>query len=591
MKIMLLIMVVAFSVPLFGEGVTLGHDIFFHATRIEAIKQGLETGNFPVKLYGTFFNDYGCPYGFLYPDIFLYIPAAFRLMGFDMSFSYGLFLFLITLLTAALSFFSFNNLFRDINKGGKTELKTPYYIYGFAAAVLYTGALYRFVDLYVRAALGETIAMSFLPLALISFYLMLKREKNAWIFVVIGTTGILSSHLISSFLLFVSYVIMSLAFIKRLFSREVLKSLLKAVVFIALINLWFYFPFVDMYNSYDFYIKNEIKSAGNLSNFAWIDMIRVHFYVGILPITLLSAYLIFVLTKIVNKTVTHLDKIFLVCFLFCVVLVLFISPIAPWAVLDFVPILGEKLGIMQFSYRVTMFTCIFLSIALSIAICANKRFFIMTFIIPLAILYWMENIPWTVENTMVSICKVDKHSTLGDLAGFLKGTEIGDTPLVSFDIWNNPHLAPFPDYVHRDIRKTEFMTYLNISDPKYWEAIKNKTLVNLNPYEITPQNAVTNFSRMGLNLEFSTKTDVPTAIKLPLWYYPHCYIATCDGEEITVFETYKHRVTITAPKGEHKITVRPKLYTPYRNACIISAIGILFFIFLCNRELTKKEKV
>ena len=77
--VLALIAVLATVSSIFGVGER--DDIRFHLWRIEAIKYGLQNGIFPVRMYGLLLDNAGYASGIYYPDLFLYIPAVFRILG------------------------------------------------------------------------------------------------------------------------------------------------------------------------------------------------------------------------------------------------------------------------------------------------------------------------------------------------------------------------------------------------------------------------------------------------------------------------------------------------------------------------------
>ena len=94
------------SYPLFTDYLTQGHDMNFQLYRIEGIKDGLLSGQFPVRIHPTHANGYGYATPVLYPELFLYIPAVFRLMGMSVVGSFQLFLLLINTATAFIMYLS-----------------------------------------------------------------------------------------------------------------------------------------------------------------------------------------------------------------------------------------------------------------------------------------------------------------------------------------------------------------------------------------------------------------------------------------------------------------------------------------------------
>lgn len=576
------------SLPLCAGNLTCSWDIIFHINRIEAIKEGIEQGQIPVKIYGYVFNNYGYPSGVFYPDLFLYIPAIMRIIGFNAELSYNFFLFVITFFTAIISYYSFTKLFYYI----KNKI-FPNYVYSSIATILYTCGLYRLADLYIMGTIGEVTSMIFMPLALISFYLTLKGKKNYWIGIVIGITGILQSHILSSLMIFLFYVFMSIFFLKSFFDKTILKNIFKAVFFIIILNIWFYGQFISMYDSFDFYMKENLKGIENLRIYSWEELLYCHFFVGILPIVFLfyhAIYLIYQRLQNTNKIFDHKDKLFFILFAISLILILMTSPIAPLKAISNIPILGEKLGILQYTHRLFAYVTFFMSIALSIAICANKRIFLtITLIIIEIILIYAY--PVYSPSDFGKIIYANDKSMVSDRMIYLKGTVADNILISSLNLSDNPHSFLYFDYLYNDIKPEEFMRYSDQSKKEYWEAIQEKNMIILNDYDYSPHETIKNFSRNGLKLNFTTNAVVDTEIKLPLWYFPHSYKAECDGEPIPTFEVNNHRLAIITPKGNHNIKVYPALFTPYKNACIISFFGLIAFIVVSFRILRKKDTI
>ena len=154
--------------PLYTDYLTVGHDIPFHLLRIEGIAEGLRAGMFPVKVHPLWANGYGYAVGVLYGDILLYFPAVLRLLGFSVQAAYKIFLASINLATVVSSYFCFKRMFSSRKAG-------------LLGSLLYSASLYRLIDVYTRAAVGEYSAMLFFPLALCGFYLIfMESGSKSW---------------------------------------------------------------------------------------------------------------------------------------------------------------------------------------------------------------------------------------------------------------------------------------------------------------------------------------------------------------------------------------------------------------------------
>ncbi|MBP3721972.1 MAG: hypothetical protein J6I62_01790, partial [Selenomonadaceae bacterium] len=309
---------------------------------------------------------------------------------------------------------------------------------------------------------------------------------------------------------------------------------------------------------------------------------------GFFSMAVLLWYLIYSIVKSIKKqNITHLNKVFGVCVFFCLLLILSTSPVNPWDIVANIPILGDRLSFLQSSLRLNIFTAVFIAIALSVAICAKKNFLI--FALAIAIVNLLSVTPCFEKNSFLAFHKPEEFSLSNKLPQ-LEGTEADNIFLTSEDFVRNPlFFMQYSDYLNKDIPASDY-SYAYEEKTELLNAFKSKNWPKLDPNDITPKDAITNFSRAGLHLDFTANANEPTEIKLPLWFYPHSYGATSDGEEIPVFEASHHRLAVTIPAGEHNVKVFPKLHTPYRNACIISLFGLLaFIIWACIRAYRRKR--
>ena len=140
------------SLPLIFAGIdgTVYQDLLFHLSRIEGIKEGVLSGQFPVMMESVWMEGKGYPVSIFYGDILLYIPALLRIVGVPVVITYKIFVLLINLLTAFSACFCFKRIFK-------------YDISAYLGMFLYVLASYRLMDIFVRAAVGEYAAFIFFP--------------------------------------------------------------------------------------------------------------------------------------------------------------------------------------------------------------------------------------------------------------------------------------------------------------------------------------------------------------------------------------------------------------------------------------------
>lgn len=237
------------SIPLLTDYVLSGMDLIFHLTRIEGLKDGLLSGQFPVRIQPNWLYGHGYATSVFYGDTFLIIPALLRMIGFSVQTSYKLFLLVLNIATAGIAYASFRRIFRDD------------YV-GLLGSMLYTWAPYRFYDLYGRAALGETIALTFLPILCYGFYLVFtediggKSYRHLWILPTVGFSCIIQSHTLSCEMMGGMVVLLCLILWKKVFRRQTFAVLCKIVGATALVNAWFLVPLLEYMVKGDFVVKN-----------------------------------------------------------------------------------------------------------------------------------------------------------------------------------------------------------------------------------------------------------------------------------------------------------------------------------------------
>lgn len=235
-------------------------DLAFHLLRIEGLKDGLRSGQFPVKMQPNWLDGYGYPVSVYYGDLFLYIPAVLRLVGFPVQFAYSVFIFLMNLATAGIAYWCCVNITQDR-------------LASLVSTALYILVPYRLTDLYERNAFGETLALTFLPLIVYGMYQIFTQDCHAqhfqkrWIPLVIGFTGIIESHVLTCIMCAFFIIIDCIIHWKKVFERERFIVLAKTVIYTSLLNAGFIFPCItsmegiDITNPYRADIRIQDRGA------------------------------------------------------------------------------------------------------------------------------------------------------------------------------------------------------------------------------------------------------------------------------------------------------------------------------------------
>lgn len=260
------------SVPCMVDYNIWGDDWGFHLLRIEGLISGFQDGQFPVRIQGNWLRGYGYAVSVFYSDLFLLIPALFRIIGFTVSTSFRMFLIVINLATLVIAYQCFTRVLRNRWAGA-------------VSAILYCISSYRIHNIYMRAALGETLAMVFLPLIFYGLHRIFTGDhrqpeyRRSWLPLTLGLSGVIQSHVLTCEMLAFCILLLCLLMIRKLFIKEIFWELCKAAVMTLVLNLWYLVPFLDYY-------LNEKFNIGNLETMAFSQIQPW----GIFPAHLLFAF-------------------------------------------------------------------------------------------------------------------------------------------------------------------------------------------------------------------------------------------------------------------------------------------------------------
>lgn len=358
-------LVIFTSYPMFTNYLVYGHDLQAHLLRIEGVKDALREGHFLAEIYPENNNGYGL-LGFIYPNLFLRIPALLRLCDVSMVTAYHTLIVLINVATAI-------SMYCSVKSITKSKFSA---IFG---TVLYMLAPYRLCDLYIRSAIGEALAMIFLPLAIAGIYHILLGEKSKWYYLLIGLTGITQSHVLSCLLIGLVMIFLCVIFVKYLLlERRYLKLIMTLGTFV-LLNIWYIIPFMVYYSTplemvkienTDFYEESVFGAQLFMTN-AFCNLStkaeagigeEMSMSIGMIGWTALLIIMIYLICHKEREKVKYRQ---FVLSLFCIsIFMLFLSSSAcPWFKLSHYAFISDLLGIIQFTFR---FLCI-ASVCLSLA--------------------------------------------------------------------------------------------------------------------------------------------------------------------------------------------------------------------------------
>lgn len=237
------------SLPLMTDYILSSGDVGYHLMRIEGLKDGILSGQFPVRIAPKWVQDYGYADAVFYGQTLLLPAALFRMVGFTVTTSYRLFIFCVNLATAWLAYYCFRKIF------GRPSV-------GLLCSMLYTLSQYRLYKLYMRGSLGEVLGMMFLPLIAYGFWRIFTEDprsgtyRRCFLPLTVGMAGMIQTHMLTCELVGGFTVLLCILLWKKVFRREIFLALVKTVVCSGLLAAWFIVPFLDYMFTGDFVIHH-----------------------------------------------------------------------------------------------------------------------------------------------------------------------------------------------------------------------------------------------------------------------------------------------------------------------------------------------
>ncbi len=514
-----------------------GHDYIFHVARIEAVAEALKHGVFPVRIYVDSVQFWGAPVGIFYPGLFNYIPALLKLAGVPIEICYNIYIALIVYLGLFSSWYGFSLLARS----------KPI---GLLSSALYISSGYYLFDAYMRNALGELLALSFMPLAIACIINVINKNKvpiKIYLLSILSISVIIESHVLNSAFLslfFICYIAINYKSITLVKSKKICCL----IIILFILNATFIIPFLFFYKEVPLTVHfiNTFAQSGVklpiLFRFCilWNAWILIGLYIFILRKILGSKYYInYHRTQFRYYTSFFIMGIF---FLFAS------STIFPW---NYLTPLREIFKFMQFSWR-------FLGYAsLCLSICGGFGLYLILKKISLNIK--------TLGLVTTLICIIH----LLAFTYLTPTTYYGNWDMIEKRYWIREPFYSDEDYLYKGMdadllykQGNQYITEANISE---WQ--KELTNISFTYNSFTQESNIT----------------------LPLINYPG-YIATNqDDNEIPITENNNHMMVINLPKGSGTVNIH---YEPtlFKIADYISVIAFTLLIYSLY-WLNLKEKL
>ncbi|SJZ58271.1 YfhO family protein [Anaerorhabdus furcosa] len=553
-----------FVYPLFSKNLVIGHDTLFHLGRIEALKDAYVNFDFFPRLYyhQNFMFGYATP--LFYSDIFLILPALLRLMGLSLVFTYKLYLFICSFISVLCMFWA-----------SKKIVKNTYGPY--LSSLLYLFCTYRITDVYVRGALGEVMAMIFIPLVIYGMYNSIYEEKPKCMYLVIGFSGLLLVHNISFILFCIVYGIVLIINFKTLIKDKYrIAKICKAMLLSLGLLAFFLLPMFEQLRGGN-YAVNEFVKDSNISNytlyFEQLFTIRLNF--GLAGhefgreywmttntgpvIWILSVFYLFV-----RKDKTKESRFISILGFVGIGSMIFCLNIMPWSFFN------NFFSFIQFPWRLMIVACSLLSIVAAKSIDyfpqkKSKLIIIIIFLITTLIGIYQLSF----------VCEQDTK--------IFNNTEYD---LISDDSYSGKH-GIVTYYNQAELAAADYLPIKdNVNYREYGDYVKTN-----NPVQIE------NFSRQYNKIEFSIESsDASTFYILPLIYYKGYSVDVLDDHNklIKSISTYpddeSYLVSFNPGEYNQRITLRIQ-YEGTRIQFISYGItGVTLVYLIISAILNRKGK-
>lgn len=248
-----LVLSICYVIPLWKQGVVFsGDDLPYHVERLNELFENFKRGNLFPGFATYYFKKIGYPVNIFYPWITLIPFVCIRFIVKNPVSSIYLGISFYTFLTMLFTY----HLTMRISK---------HRLQSFVTSILYAFCAYRTIDAFARFALGEFIALTFIPLVFYGLYSVLFADYKDWYYLGIGLSFVALSHVLSTFIYSLTLLFIFLCsfyFIDQ--KKQRLISLIKSVVLFFLSSAIFIFPFLEQI-SFQTFSQPSIYRLSNYS--------------------------------------------------------------------------------------------------------------------------------------------------------------------------------------------------------------------------------------------------------------------------------------------------------------------------------------
>lgn len=525
----------------FDTKIVVSHDLTFHLNRFVGLVDAFNERQILPKIYP--YANYGFGYAtpLFYCDLFLYPFAILYHFGLSAVWCYKLCVLFYTSLANIFVYLIFN---KEINNR-KLSL---------FASFLYLTCNYHLMNIFVRGALGEILAMTFVPLVLYAIYRILLKHEDCFIFLGISFSLLVQSHLISSLLYGIFFFWMIIVFLimnRKDFSliKKTIITIVKGTVLALLLCAWYLLPMFEQMHSQTFWLSinsqfNSIKTTVQ----SVLDIFNNSSYkfkpsIG----TLLTVFSLgYILVK-KNKYITTIVVYSIMCYL----IILGILP-------------GAYLNVIQFYFR--LYIVIFpLAIIISIYVLKELKF--KSILIIISSVFLLSN----VAITNIKIINDGEFYLRNDA----KLSEINSITNFKYDL----------DYNHDELGGAEYLPYT-----EYKNYNNDSLAIKYIDYNEEFVDYIKDYKRDYSKIEFTCDNHEELELLLPLSYYKGYKVYEfIDNKWEPTKVTYSpitKEVLIFSKVGVHTYKVLYEGTIVQQISLMLSSITLIALVISQNKDRT-----
>lgn len=495
------------------------YDTAFHINRALSLESIFSS---PINF--ETFRSYGMQVNNFYPWLTLY-PLFLLIKFTNLAIGYNLFIYIVTLITL----FICHYVMYEITK---KHVTSSFF------AIIYTTSSFRSVEIFLRGAMGELLAMSILPLILLGFIKLYDSKKESWVMLAISMTLLIYTHVLSVAMTMVMIII---ALIIQFYRKKKIEifliiKLIKAAIVTLLLSLAFIGPMIeqtlyqDLNRPYVDILQKRAIYLGKEFLIGSIDSELLSFGIGL---TLLICLIILTFNF---KKLGILSKI---TYIMGIISILLCTKIFPWFALQNTP-----LNIIQAPWRFMIFSTLFISFSVSLFISpqlekfsyTRRRNFILLLILAISILNYSSVVNMVKEmNFQGTYSNEQMENKLEEFENF--------------------------DYVPIGYKKDQLL-------------LKN--------HQVTEDGQViySSFSPNKDEITFTLKSSKGKTIVLPVFRYKGLTV-TVNSKNATVLKQGGPFVTVKSESGINKVTIRYSYTFFSKISLFISIITLIVLLFYC----------